>query len=84
MSRLLCLFLFSLPPSLSEPNTVRILAASPFYLPTGAPYRDLLTVNMAKTAANLFLYGENTLGNFRAARFDLSLSSNYQRETVRV
>ena len=70
VSSLLCLFLFSLPASCSDDLPVWSLADTPFYLPTGEPYRDLLTVNTAKTVANL--YGGNNVGSSRVERSDLS------------
>ena len=72
VSSFLSLVLFSLPTSHSDHLPVWSLADTlPFYLPTGEPYRDLLTVNTAKTVADL--YGENTVGSSRVERFDLFL-----------
>ena len=72
VSSFLSLVLFSLPTSHSDHLPVWSLADTlPFYLPTGEPYRDLLTVNTAKTVAILF--GENTIGSSRVERFDFKI-----------
>ena len=71
VSSFLGFFLFSLPTSRSHHLPVWSLADTPFYLPTGEPYRDLLTVNTAKIVADL--YGENIVGSSREERFDLFL-----------